>query len=73
MPTVPKLDPSQTQGDPGLLSDQAPGTRPDASSVLMASSLMANMGRLGHGAGESLRAPKRQKGAKGAAGKGILR
>jgi hypothetical protein len=53
----------------GLLSDQPPSQRPDASSILMASSLMAGMGKLGRGGGESLRAPKKQRGT----GKGMLK
>ena len=67
MPTVPKsLMAAAAMGGntPGLLSDQPASQRPDASSVLMASSMMANSGRIGRGSGESLRGPKAQKGTK---------
>jgi hypothetical protein len=70
MPTVPKAALEALGGsNPGLLTDQPPGQRPDASSILMASSLMAGMGKLGRGSGESLRTPKKQKGT----GKGMLK
>jgi hypothetical protein len=72
MPTVPKLDPSIAQGDPGLLSENS-ATRPDAASVLMASASMASMGRLGRGAGATLGMPKKQKSTKSGSGKGVLR
>lgn len=65
MPQVPKAMAAELGGNSqGLLSDQPASQRPDASSVLMASSLMASMGRLGRGSGESLRAPKGQKGSR---------
>jgi hypothetical protein len=70
MPTVPKAALEALGGsNQGLLSDAPPGQKPDASSILMASSLMAGMGRLGRGSGESLRAPKKQKGT----GKGLMK
>jgi hypothetical protein len=70
MPTVPKAAMEALGGsNQGLLSDQPPSQKPDASSILMASSLMAGMGKLGRGGGESLRAPKKQKGT----GKGLMR
>jgi len=67
MPTVPKALLEQVglgEGNPSLLSNQPASQRPDASSVLMASSMMANAGKIGRGSGESLKAPKRQKGSK---------
>lgn len=64
MPQVPKSVSDIARGDPSLLTEN-PSTRPDASSVLMASSIMAGMGRLGRGSGEAFRAPRRQKASKG--------
>lgn len=65
MPQVPKAVAEALGGsNPGLLSDQPSSQKPDASSILMASSLMAGMGRLGRSSGASLSAPKRQKGSK---------
>lgn len=65
MPQVPKAALEALGGsNQGLLSDQPASQRPDASSVLMASSLMASMGKLGRGSGESLKAPKGQKGSR---------
>jgi hypothetical protein len=70
MPQVPKAALEALGGsNQGLLSDQPASQKPDASSILMASSLMASMGRLGRGSGESLRTPKKQKGT----GKGMLK
>lgn len=64
MPQVPKaLMEAMSGKSQGLLSDQP--NKPDASSVLMASSLMAGMGKIGRGKGESLRGPKKQKGTGG--------
>jgi hypothetical protein len=70
MPQVPKamLETMGGQGK-GLLTDTPASQQPDASSILMASSLMAGMGKLGRGSGESLRSPKKQKGT----GKGMLK
>lgn len=67
MPTVPKAlmeAVGMGEGNPSLLSNQSASQRPDASSVLMASSMMASAGRIGRGAGASLAAPRRQKGTK---------
>ena len=65
MPTVPKgmLDPSQVASPPGLLGDD-PSTRPDASSILQAASVMQGLGRIGRGRGETLGQPRRAKASK---------
>lgn len=66
MPQVPKalLEAMGEGPNQSLLSNQPASQRPDASSVLMASSMMANAGRIGRGSGESLRGPRAQKGTK---------
>lgn len=66
MPTVPKalLEAMGESPNQSLLSNQPASQRPDASSVLMASSMMANAGRIGRSAGASISTPKRQKGTK---------
>jgi hypothetical protein len=70
MPQVPKAMAAELGGQgQGLLSDTPASQKPDASSILMASSLMAGMGKLGRGGGESLRTPKKQRGT----GKGMLK
>ena len=70
MPTVPRnlgYDP-QAEGGAGLMS----ANRPDASSILMAASLMHGMGRLGQGAapaggggGATIRTPRKGRSPKG--------
>ena len=79
MPTVPRnlgYDP-QAEGSAGLMSS----ARPDASSILMAASLMHGMGRLGQGAapiggggGATLRTPRAGRSPKGTgAGRSLVR
>lgn len=66
MPQVP-YDQKSLEGianPPGLLVNEK-STRPDASSIMMATSVMAAQGRLGRGQGDVLSHPRRPKGSKG--------
>jgi hypothetical protein len=64
MPTVPKMmDPAATNDPAGLMGDK--DTQPDATSIMMAASLMRSMGKISKGSGSSMMAPRRAKASKG--------
>lgn len=63
MPKVPgMLDPSQTANPPGLMGDK--DTQPDATSIMMAASLMRASGKISKGGG-AIGMPHRAKAPKG--------
>jgi hypothetical protein len=64
MPTVPKMmDPTATNDPVGLMGDK--DTQPDATSIMMAASLMRSAGKISKGSGSSPTSPHRAKAPKG--------